>query len=54
VLLLPAGAALVAGEVEQGSKVAETWCARCHVIGTAKPHGGIDSTPTFFLMSEKL
>jgi hypothetical protein len=23
-------------------------------VGTAKPHGGIDSTPTFFLMSEKL
>jgi hypothetical protein len=28
--------------------------ARCHVIGTAKPHGGIDSTPTFLLMNEKL
>jgi mono/diheme cytochrome c family protein len=54
VLLLPAGAALAAGDVERGRKVAETWCARCHVIGTAKPHGGIDSTPTFFLMNEKL
>ena len=54
VLLLRAGAALATGEVEQGRKVAETWCARCHVIGTAKPHGGIDSTPTFFLMSDKL
>jgi cytochrome c len=54
VLVLGAGAALAAGDVEAGRKVAETWCARCHVVGAARPHGGIDSTPTFFLMSEKL
>lgn len=54
ILLLPAGVAQAAGDVEEGRKVAEQWCARCHVVGTAKPYGGIDSTPTFFLMSEKL
>ena len=54
VLLLAAGKASAAGDLEKGRKVAETWCARCHVVGTARPYGGIDSTPTFFLMSEKL
>lgn len=53
-LLLAAGEVLAAGDVEEGRKVADTWCARCHVIGAARPFGGIDSTPTFFLMSEKL
>lgn len=46
--------ALVAQDVDAGRQVAERWCARCHVIGLAKPYGGIDSSPTFFLMSEKL
>lgn|SRR5690606_3145351 len=53
-LMLVAGVVQGAGDAEQGRKVAEQWCARCHVVGTAKPYGGIDSTPTFFLMSEKL
>jgi mono/diheme cytochrome c family protein len=53
-LLLAAGEALAEGDAEEGRKVAQTWCARCHVVGTEKPYGGIDSTPTFFLMSEKL
>lgn len=53
ILLLTAGAA-GAGDPEAGRKVAEKWCAPCHVIGAAKRFGGIDSTPTFFLMSEKL
>ena len=52
-LLLPAAAAQAAGDGQAGRQVAERWCARCHVVGTAKPYGGIDSTPTFFLMSEK-
>lgn len=52
ILLLPPGAAQAA-EVEEGRKVAEQWCARCHVVGSAKPYGGIDSTPTFVLVSEK-
>lgn len=52
--LLAAGKASAAGDIEEGREVAETWCARCHVVGTARPYGGIDSAPTFFLMSEKL
>ena len=47
-LLLPATSeALAAGDIEQGRAVAEKWCARCNVVGAAKPYGGIDSTPTF-------
>jgi mono/diheme cytochrome c family protein len=39
--LLPAGAALAAADVEAGREVALTWCASCHVVGAAKPHGGL-------------
>jgi mono/diheme cytochrome c family protein len=53
-LLLAVPEALAAGDVEEGRAVAQKWCARCHVVGTAKLFGGIDSTPTFFLMSEQL
>jgi len=53
-LLLAAKAAGAAGDVEHGQRVAEKWCARCHVVGVAKPFGGIDSTPSFFLMSDQL
>jgi mono/diheme cytochrome c family protein len=52
--LLAPGAALAEGDAEAGREVAEPVCARCHVMGARKPYGGIDSTPTFFLMSEKL
>ena len=54
VALVLAAGAMQAGDAQEGRRVAETWCARCHVVGTAKAYGGIDSTPTFFLMSEKL
>ena len=54
ILLLPAWAAQAAGDAQEGRRVAETWCARCHVVGTAKPYGGIDTTSTLFLMSEQL
>lgn len=42
------------GDPEAGRQIAERRCARCHVVGTAKPYAGIDSSPTFFLMNEKL
>lgn len=48
------GPALAAGDADQGRLVAEKWCARCHVIGADRPAGGIDSTPSFFLMHDKL
>jgi mono/diheme cytochrome c family protein len=53
-ILWAPSAALAEGHAEDGRQVAEAWCARCHVVGTAKLYGGTDSTPTFFLMSEKL
>jgi mono/diheme cytochrome c family protein len=39
---------------EAGQEVATRWCARCHVVGTANPYGGIGSSPSFFLMQERL
>jgi mono/diheme cytochrome c family protein len=53
-LLLAAGEALAAGDAALGREVAERVCSRCHVVSAAKPYGGIDSTPSFFLMSEQL
>ncbi len=32
---------------EAGRKIAETHCARCHVVGDFNPMGGIGSTPSF-------
>jgi mono/diheme cytochrome c family protein len=52
-LLSATSQASAEGDVETGREVAEAVCARCH-MGTAKPYGGIDSTPTFFFMSEQL
>tara|TARA_Y100001960_G_scaffold330665_1_gene425316 strand:+ start:1493 stop:1846 length:354 start_codon:yes stop_codon:yes gene_type:complete len=39
--------ALGAGNLENGQKLAETHCARCHVIGEYNKFGGIGSTPSF-------
>jgi mono/diheme cytochrome c family protein len=46
-VLLIAGPALAEGDVEKGRAVAIKHCARCHVIGSYNPYGGIDSTPSF-------
>ena len=42
------------GDPEKGRQVAERWCARCHVVGHARRYAGIDSSPSFFLMHDKL
>ncbi len=47
-------AALVAGEIEQGRKVAQLHCSRCHVVGDYNPYGGISSTPSFQLLVNAL
>jgi mono/diheme cytochrome c family protein len=53
--LLAAGAAPAdADEVERGREVALRTCWLCHVVGPENLHGGIGSTPSFFLMSEKI
>ncbi len=46
--------ALAAGDGDKGREVAEKFCQGCHVVGSENRHGGIDSTPSFFLMSDKL
>lgn len=53
-MLLDAFEAGAAGDVEKGREVAERVCKRCHVIGTQNLHGSIGSTPSFFIMSDKL
>jgi hypothetical protein len=42
------------GDVDKGRAVAERVCKRCHVIGPENLHGSIGSTPSFFIMSDKL
>lgn len=39
--------------VSAGEKLAAQHCARCHVVGTANPHGGINSTPSFQLLARR-
>jgi len=40
--------------VAKGRELAARYCMGCHVVGTENRLGGIDSTPSFFLMSEKI
>lgn len=46
-----AAAAGADGDVAKGRKLAETHCARCHVIGDFNKFGGIGSTPSFNLIA---
>lgn len=46
--------ARAAGDADEGREIAERTCKGCHVIGEANLLGGIGSTPSFFLMQEKL
>lgn len=43
-----------AGDIDKGRDVADQFCKGCHVVGTENRLGGIDSTPSFFLMHDKL
>ena len=42
------------GDRDKGRDLAEALCKGCHVVGADNRHGGIDSTPSFFLMHDKL
>lgn len=42
------------GDVDKGRALADRLCKGCHVVGADNRHGGIDSTPSFFLMSDKI
>lgn len=41
------------GDAIAGERAAVEWCARCHVIGDQNKYGGINSTPSFWIMAEK-
>ena len=41
------------GDAEAGRKIAQTHCARCHVVGDFNPMGGIGSTPSFQLLAKR-
>lgn len=53
-LLAAAPAAEAQVSAENGRRVAEGSCARCHVVGDYNPNGGIGSTPSFQLMVNAL
>lgn len=40
--------------VEEGRKVSQAHCSRCHVVGSFNPNGGISSTPSFQLLVNAL
>ena len=48
------GPALAAGDIDKGRDIADQFCKGCHVVGTENRLGGIDSTPSFFLMHDKI
>ena len=54
IVLIGALDARAAGDRQEGQRVAERWCKGCHVVGVENRLGGIDSTPSFFLMHDKL
>ena len=51
--LAAAGSPQAAGDGVAGREAAIAWCARCHVIGDCNPMGGINSTPSFWIMARK-
>ncbi len=56
-LLLAAGASQLAaqekGDIDEGRKIAQLHCTRCHVVGDFNPGGGISSTPSFQLLVKR-
>jgi len=54
-VILPAQAPVFAQTmIEQGRKISQEQCSRCHVIGDFNPTGGISSTPSFQIMVNAL
>ena len=49
----PIASAQAGSDAEAGRKIAETHCARCHVVGDFNPMGGIGSTPSFQLLAKR-
>ena len=53
-IMVLGGQARADGNADKGYDVAVGQCSGCHVIGADNRHGGIDSTPSFFLMHDKI
>ncbi|MGI9421026.1 MAG: hypothetical protein ACR2RA_24640 [Geminicoccaceae bacterium] len=53
-LILQSGHARAEGDAGKGRELADRFCKGCHVVGAENRLGGIDSTPSFFLMHDKL
>jgi len=51
-LALPAPAE-AAGDAEKGRQIAIDHCSRCHVVPDYNPYGGIESTPSFRLLTRR-
>lgn len=41
------------GDAEEGQRLSEQHCARCHVVGDFNRYGGIDSTPSFQTLARR-
>ena len=41
------------GDADKGRRISMQHCTRCHVVGDANPHGGINSTPSFQLLARR-
>ncbi len=41
------------GDIDDGRKIAQKHCTRCHVVGDFNPNGGISSTPSFQLLVKR-
>ncbi len=53
-VLLPQVSSARAALDEEGRRLAQKLCARCHAIDPAAPWNSIGSTPSFMLMAKKL
>ena len=40
-------------DIDNGRKIAQLHCTRCHVVGDYNPGGGISSTPSFQLLVKR-
>ena len=47
------GAALAEGDAVNGKKLAQTHCQRCHVVSPENRYAGIESTPSFMMLSSR-
>lgn len=52
-ILLPVLAwSQVAGDAAAGQRLAETWCAACHVVGAQQPSGTSNGAPPFAAIAQ--